>query len=192
MQSENKSERFIFAVLIKAAEGQYRHTLRGGFFQKCLKSSPGRGLIIFFPNNYLKQKSLYRTYRPFFTIIFLRATTPSLVAPAYPDGRALNTLRKAVFARLRRERRLTRNRRSALLHLQSNKNRNFSLLSPVESLYFCASYKKLVLIRMFLTTFSRKSVILSEVDFVRITAVVMLNIDLYYESLRKKFCNKWY
>ena len=109
-----------------------------------------------------------------------------------PDGRALNTLRKAVFARLRRERRLTRNRRSALLHLQSNKNRNFSLLSLFESLNLSASYKKLVLIRMFLTTFSRKSVILSEVDFVRITAVVMLNIDLYYESRRKKFCNKWY
>ena len=40
---------------------------------------------------------------------------------------------------------------------------------------------------MFLTTFPRKRVILSEVDFVRITAVVMLNIDLYYESRRKNF-----
>ena len=57
-----------------------------------------------------------------------------------PDGRALNTLRKAVFARLRRERRLTRNRRSALLHLQSNKNRNFSLLPLLESLNLCANF----------------------------------------------------
>ena len=57
-----------------------------------------------------------------------------------PDGRTINTLRKAVFARLRRERRLTRNRRSALLHLQSNENRNFSLLSPVESLNLCANF----------------------------------------------------
>ena len=58
-----------------------------------------------------------------------------------PDGRAVNTLRKAVFARLRRERRLTRNRRSALLHLQSNENRNFSLLSLLESLNLCANFK---------------------------------------------------
>ena len=58
-----------------------------------------------------------------------------------PDGRTVNTLRKAVFARLRRERRLTRNRRSALLHLQSNETRNFSLLSFFESLYLCANFK---------------------------------------------------
>ena len=49
-QSESKTVNgFTFTVLGKAAEGQYRHTLRGGFFQKCLKSSPRRGLIIFFP-----------------------------------------------------------------------------------------------------------------------------------------------
>ena len=116
----------------------YRYSV---FARKRANNAARCGLIIFFPNNYLKQKSLYGTYRPFFTIIFLRATTPSLVAPAYPDGRALNTLRKAVFARLRRERRLTRNRRSALLHLQSNENRNFSLLSLFESAYSCANFK---------------------------------------------------
>ena len=44
VQSESKTARsFTFAVLEKAADGQYRHTLRGGFFQKCLKSSPRRG-----------------------------------------------------------------------------------------------------------------------------------------------------
>ena len=60
-QSESKTVNgFTFTVLGKAAEGQYRHTLRGGFFQKCLKSSPGRGLIIFFPNILLsQQKSPY-------------------------------------------------------------------------------------------------------------------------------------
>ena len=45
MQSESETVgSFTFAVLGKAADGQYRHTLRGGFFQKCLKSSPRRGL----------------------------------------------------------------------------------------------------------------------------------------------------
>ena len=48
VQSERKTANsFLFAVLAKAADGQYRHTLRGGFFQKCLKSSPRRGL--YFP-----------------------------------------------------------------------------------------------------------------------------------------------
>ena len=48
VQRESKTARsFTFAVLEKAADGQYRHTLRGGFFQKCLKSSPRRGL--YFP-----------------------------------------------------------------------------------------------------------------------------------------------
>ena len=45
VQSESETVgSFTFAVLGKAADGQYRHTLRGGFFQKCLKSSPRRGL----------------------------------------------------------------------------------------------------------------------------------------------------
>ena len=56
VQSERKTANsFLFAVLAKAADGLYRHTLRGGFFQKCLKSSPRRGLIIFFPNIILFQ-----------------------------------------------------------------------------------------------------------------------------------------
>ena len=76
-----------------------------------------------------------------YTVFFLRAITPLFSCARLPDGRALNTLRKAVFARLRRERRLTRNRRSALLHLQSNENRNFSLLSLFESLNLCANFK---------------------------------------------------
>ena len=55
-QSERKTASgFYFAVSEKSADGQYRHTLRGGFFQKCLKSSPRRGLIIFFPNIFLFQ-----------------------------------------------------------------------------------------------------------------------------------------
>ena len=48
VQRESKTaSSFTFAVLGKADDGQYRHTLRGGFFQKCLKSSPRRGL--YFP-----------------------------------------------------------------------------------------------------------------------------------------------
>ena len=48
VQSESETVgSFTFVVLEKAADGQYRHTLRGGFFQKCLKSSPRRGL--YFP-----------------------------------------------------------------------------------------------------------------------------------------------
>ena len=51
VQSESETVgSFTFAVLGKAADGQYRHTLRGGFFQKCLKSSPRRG--IYFPAQY--------------------------------------------------------------------------------------------------------------------------------------------
>ena len=90
---------------------------------------------------YPNKKSTHGTYR-LFLMLFLFASDNALFSCArLPDGRTVNTLRKAVFARLRRERRLTRNRISALLHLQSNKNRNFSLLSPVESLNLCANFK---------------------------------------------------
>ena len=49
-----------------------------------------------------------------------------------PDRRDEYTLRKAVFVRLRRERRSARHRSPSLLHLQSGKNVSFSLPSKLK------------------------------------------------------------
>ena len=79
VQSERKTANsFLFAVLAKAADGQYRHTLRGGFFQKCLKSSPRRGLIIFFPNIYYYPNKKARTGYGLFLYCFLSASDNAL------------------------------------------------------------------------------------------------------------------
>ena len=75
VQSESETARsFTFAVLEKAADGQYRHTLRGGFFQKCLKSSPRRG--IYFPaRQSYPYKSVIACVNVCLTTNFFRLTT---------------------------------------------------------------------------------------------------------------------
>ena len=75
VQSESKTaSSFTFAVLEKAADGQYRHTLRGGFFQKCLKSSPRRGLYFPARQSY-PYKSVIACVNVCLTTNFFRLTT---------------------------------------------------------------------------------------------------------------------
>ena len=69
VQRESKTaSSFTFAVLGKAADGQYRHTLRGEFFQKCLKSSPRRGLYFPARQSFPYKKRLCVYERNFFRL----------------------------------------------------------------------------------------------------------------------------
>ena len=76
VQSESETAgSFTFAVLGKAADGQYRHTLRGGFFQKCLKSSPRRGSYFPARQSFILIKNVFACANVCLTTNFFRLTT---------------------------------------------------------------------------------------------------------------------
>ena len=76
VQSESKTAgSFTFAVLGKAADGQYRHTLRGGFFQRCLKSSPRRGLYFPARQSFILIKNVLACANVYLTSIVIRQIT---------------------------------------------------------------------------------------------------------------------
>ena len=123
-QSESKTANgFTFAVLAKAADGQYRHTLRGGFFQKCLKSSPRRGLYfsartIQNPHkNDIARANVYPTYivirQITYYIIYLRALKCKSLVRLRPTDRRRANLRTLLLLNSKRVRALMVTKRIA-------------------------------------------------------------------------------